>query len=66
MGVALPKMANYPGGFSHGITIRGVPLTVSHPGEVFWVDENASCTGRGNPEGDAKEAGRRQTRRSAI
>ena len=53
MGVALPKMANYPGGFSHGITIRGIPLTVSHPGEVFWVDENASCTGRGtfkNPD----------------
>ena len=46
-------MGNYPGRFGHGITIRGVPLTVSHPGETFWVDENASFTGRGtfkNPD----------------
>lgn len=30
-------MSNYPGGFADGIMIRGVPLTVAHPGKVFWV-----------------------------
>ena len=30
-------MSNYTGGFTDGVIIRGVPLTVSHPGRVFWV-----------------------------
>ena len=30
-------MSNYTGGFADGVIIRGVPLTVSHPGRVFWV-----------------------------
>lgn len=29
--------SNYPNGFPQGIVIRGVPLTVSNPGRVFWV-----------------------------
>lgn len=29
--------ANYPNGFSSGITIRGIPLVQSHPGRAFWV-----------------------------
>lgn len=50
---ALPRMSHYPGGFKHGINIRGVPMSLTHPGEVFWVDENASSPGRGtfqNPD----------------
>lgn len=40
-------MSNYPNGFANGVSIRGVPLSVSHPGSVFWVD---SATGsNGNP-----------------
>lgn len=35
------KAANYPFGFTNGITIRGVPITQSHPGNVWWVS-NAS------------------------
>lgn len=31
-------MSNYPGGFSAGVTIRNVPIAVSHPGSIFWVD----------------------------
>lgn len=54
MGVALPKIAaDYGDGFNGGVGIRGLPLHVVHPGEVFWVDENASHTGRGtfkNPD----------------
>ena len=30
-------MSNYSGGFADGVVIRGVPLSMSHPGKVFWV-----------------------------
>jgi len=30
-------MSNFPNGFAQGISIRGVPLTVTNPGKVFWV-----------------------------
>jgi hypothetical protein len=29
--------SNFPGGFASGITIRGIPLSVTNPGRVFWV-----------------------------
>lgn len=29
--------SNFPGGFADGLTIRGVPITVTNPGKVFWV-----------------------------
>lgn len=29
--------SNYPNGFPAGITIRGMPVTMTHPGKVFWV-----------------------------
>ena len=31
------SIANYEGGFSDGITIRGMPVSITHPGKVFWV-----------------------------
>jgi len=37
--------SNYPNGFANGVTIRGVPLAVSHPGNVFWVDSAAGSNG---------------------
>lgn len=30
-------IANYNGGFKDGITIRGVPISVLHPGKMYWV-----------------------------
>lgn len=33
--------SNYPGGFANGVTIRGVPLIQSHPGEVFYVNSSS-------------------------
>ena len=33
--------SNYPGGFANGITIRGVNLTTTNPGEIFWVNNGA-------------------------
>ncbi len=33
-------ISNYPKGFAHGVTIRGLPLQVAHPGKVFWVNNS--------------------------
>jgi hypothetical protein len=38
--------SNFPNGFLGGVTIRGVPLTVSNPGKVLWVG-NSSVPGPG-------------------
>jgi hypothetical protein len=38
--------ANYPAGFTNGLTVRGLPLNVSHPGEIFWVN-NSSVLAKG-------------------
>jgi hypothetical protein len=35
------SISNYPNGFSNGITIRGVPLHVSHPGQIFFVNNSS-------------------------
>jgi hypothetical protein len=35
-------MSSFPGGFKDGVLIRGIPLSVTHPGKVFWVG-NASA-----------------------
>lgn len=34
--------SNYPSGFTAGITIRGVPLLQTQPGQVFWVGNSSS------------------------
>lgn len=40
-------MSNYPNGFAKGITIRGVPLQVAHPGKVFWVNNSSVLPEKG-------------------
>ena len=30
-------MSNYPTGFLGGVTMRGLPILQTHPGQVFWV-----------------------------
>lgn len=30
-------LSNFPNGFANGVTIRGVPLALTHPGRVYWV-----------------------------
>lgn len=32
--------SNYPNGFAQGVVIRGVPLSQTHPGKVFWVNNS--------------------------
>lgn len=34
------SMSNYPNGFINGVSIRGVPLTTTNPGKVFWVNNS--------------------------
>lgn len=34
--------SNYPNGFANGLTIRGLPLQASYPGEVFWVNNSTT------------------------
>ena len=33
-------ISNYPNGFPNGITLRGMPIQQSQPGEVFWVNSS--------------------------
>ena len=47
--------ANYSGGFADGVIIREIPLTVSHPGKVFWVG-NASAAAMTGHKG-ARDSG---------
>lgn len=36
MASQLTTASNFPGGFNN-VTIRGIPITQAHPGQVFWV-----------------------------
>jgi len=36
MALQLTAASSYPAGFNN-VTVRGVPLTQAHPGQVFWV-----------------------------
>lgn len=38
--------SNFPNGFTQGITIRGLPIQLTHPGEVYWVN-NSSVLAKG-------------------
>lgn len=34
--------SSYPNGFPQGVTIRGLPITQAHPGQVFWVSNSTA------------------------
>jgi hypothetical protein len=38
-------MSNFPTGFAAGLTIRGMPLLQTQPGNVYWVDNSALTVG---------------------
>lgn len=42
--------SNYPNGLTDGMTVRGLPLSVSHPGEIFWVN-NSTVLSKGGVGG---------------
>ncbi len=35
-------ISNFKYGFKYGVSIRGVPLTQTHPGKIFWVDNSTT------------------------
>lgn len=35
-------ITSFPAGFAAGISIRGIPVTQTHPGQVFWVSNVAT------------------------
>ena len=38
-------ISNYPNGFADGVNIRGLPLLLTYPGKIFWVDSVAGSNG---------------------
>jgi hypothetical protein len=48
--------SNYPNGFANGVTIRGVPIDIPHPGEVFWVN-NSGVLAKGGVAGSNSNDG---------
>lgn len=51
----MPQINNYPGGFAAGITIRGMPVAVTHPGKVFWVSNATTLSDRQISGSDANQ-----------
>ena len=43
----LNAMSHYPGGFSHGLTVRDVPILTTHAGNIWWVDSGAGSDSGG-------------------
>lgn len=41
MGQGPSQISQYPNGFPNGVTIRGVPITMSNPGNVYWVNSTS-------------------------
>ncbi len=51
----MAQINNFPGGFAAGVTIRGLPLAVTHPGKIFWVSNATTLSDRqvGGSNGNA-------------
>jgi len=49
-------ISNFPNGFLNGVTIRGVPLQQTQPGEVFWVN-NSGVLAKGGVGGSDGNTG---------
>ena len=39
------KISNYPGGFSYGVNLRGLPILNTYAGNIFWVDSVVGSDG---------------------
>ena len=37
----MSNMPNYPNGFKNGLTVRGLPLAITHPGKIFFVNSTS-------------------------
>ncbi len=61
----MAEASNYPNGFTNGVTIRGLPVTVAHPGQVFFVN-NSSVLAQGGVGGSNGNPGTYQKPFSTI
>src|SRR6185295_3606783 len=39
--MATTAPSNYPNAFLNGVTVREVPITISNPGKVFWLNNSS-------------------------
>lgn len=46
-------ISSYPNGFTSGISIRGLPITVAHPGQIFFVNNSSVLPPKGIGGSDA-------------
>lgn len=53
-------IANYPSGFTQGVTIRGIPITIAHPGKVFYVSNSGIPFSGGSQGSDSGEGSSRR------
>jgi hypothetical protein len=55
----MSKFSNYPHGFTNGVTIRGMPITIAYPGKVFYVNNTSvlAATDDGVGGADSTSAG---------
>lgn len=40
-------LSQYPNGFSNGVTIRGLPISIAYPGKLLWVNNSNNVQGQG-------------------
>lgn len=40
----MPQITNFPNGFAFGLSLRGVPLFQSNPGQALWVGNGANLS----------------------
>ena len=50
-------MSNYPNGFKDGIMLRGLPLQVTHPGKIFFVNNSSVLPANSITPSDANKGG---------
>ena len=39
------NISQYPGGFSNGVSVQGMPVLNTYSGKVYWVDSNGAGSG---------------------
>ena len=42
-------MTNFPSGFAAGLSLRGIPLLQTQPGNVYWVSNGPAGSGAPGP-----------------
>lgn len=47
-----PAPSNYPNAFLNGVTVREVPITISNPGKVWWLNNSSVLAPGGSPGSD--------------